>query len=173
MRRVIYFLTQPAIEREVKEQIRKDEGIIYGGQSIKKQIGIFSRPTQDYDVFVSNPKRSAYETERRVEKFTPEDDFYVKKGVNKTTYKVKYKGDDGKANTPDDESVVDFTRTPSPKPKTVMFDGLMYRSVNEELKAKQKILRDPTFGYRHQKDREDIERINLGSGRLNLKRTKF
>lgn len=157
-----YYLNEGNIERTIKDVVRKEKGIIYGAQSIKKQIPLFSRRTEDYDIFVNNPKKVAYSTEKKVESLYPGDQFFVKPAMHPGTYKLKNKGADGKPNTEDDISVADFTKMPRPRPKFKVFNGVRYRSIAQEIAAKKKILRDKEFAFRHKKDREDLNRLNLG-----------
>lgn len=157
-----YYLNEGNIERSIKKNIMKEKGIIYGAQSIKKQIPLFARRTEDYDVFVKNPRRVANKVEKEVESFSPGDNFFVKKGVNPGTWKLKHKGADMKKETQDDISVADFTLMPRPAPKFKVFQGIRYRVISQEIAAKKKILRDKQFAFRHKKDREDLNRLNLG-----------
>lgn len=157
-----YYLNEGNIERAIKNRVKKEKGIIYGAQSIKKQLPLFARRTEDYDIFVNKPRRVANKVEREVEGFAPGDDFFVKKGVNPGTWKLKHKGADMKKETQDDISVADFTKMPKPQPKFKVFGGIRYRVIREELAAKKKILRDKQFAFRHKKDREDLNRLNLG-----------
>lgn len=157
-----YYLNEGNIERAIKKNVKKEKGIIYGAQSIKKQLPLFARRTEDYDIFVKNPRRVANKVEREVEGFSKGDDFFVKKGINKGTWKLKHKGADMKRETRDDISVADFTLMPRPQPKFKVFQGVRYRIISQEIAAKKKILRDKQFAFRHKKDREDLNRLNLG-----------
>lgn len=162
MRLVPLFLNRGNINREIEAEIRRRKGIIYGARSIQKQIGgIYARGTEDYDVFVNNPRQAAVATERKIERFTPKDEFFVKKGINPGTWKLKHKGADGLAETQDDIGIADFTFTPRPSPRFNVIDGLRYRKLREEAQAKKMSLADKRFAFRHKKDREDLERINL------------
>lgn len=147
------------IKQSILNQARKENDIVYGAQAIKRRLGISARPTTDYDMFSKKPKSSAVKLEKTLDKRFKSNAFYSKKGVNPGTYKVKFVGVDDKPMTKDDIGIADYTKTPSPGPKTFKFRGVKYRVLKEELKAKQKILRDKSYAYRHEKDRKDIERI--------------
>lgn len=161
MRLIPLFLNQGNIEREILKQTKEEKGIIYGARSINKQIGIFGRSTYDYDIFSSNPRKSAVKIEKKIERYTPEDDFYVKKGVNPGTWKVKHKGADGVKGNEDDIGIVDFTETPKPTPSFNIINGVRYRKLSLERQAKLKAIRDPKFAFRKKKDTEDLNRINF------------
>lgn len=141
------------------KQARKEGNIVYGAQAIKKRLGINSRTTRDYDFYSKMPKKSALNSEKTLDRLSKKDVFFTKKGLNKTTYKVKYKGVDGKANTKDDIGIADYTQTPKKLPKTFTFRGVRYRSLREELKAKTKLLKDKSYKFRRQKDLDDVRRI--------------
>ncbi len=157
---------QHNVSRAVLKNVRKARGIVFGGQAIKRKLGINARPTKDFDVFVQKPKQIANQTQADLDKQTRRDHFYSKKGTNPGTYKVKSRGMDEIRGTEDDVGIADFTRTPKPEPKTFTFRGVRYRNLNEELAAKAKLLRDKQFAFRRKKDFEDFKRIiKFGRGR--------
>lgn len=159
-------LFQDKIEESILGRARRNNQIIYGARAIQKQIGIFSRPTVDFDIFSSSPEKDAQQEQAELDKIVGFDYFYSKKGVNPGTWKVKSKGKDGKKGTPDDEGIVDYTKTPSPKPKVKKINGIYYRNISEEIKGKKAALRDPQFAFRHAKDREDLQRIRVGRSKI-------
>jgi hypothetical protein len=153
-------LNQEEIDKIIINETRKNKDIIYGAQSIKKQIGVLSRPTIDFDIFTSNPELQAKKTEMLLEKTTkPKNDFYVKPAEHKGTYKIKNVGDDKKQNTKDDISIADYTKTPNPIPPFKIIDKVRYRTLTQEAKAKRKALKDKEYAFRHEKDRDDLERV--------------
>lgn len=154
-----FYASEGRIKGAILSRARKNKDIIYGAQSIRKQIGLTGRNTYDYDVFTKYSKRSAFDVEKKFDKITHGDNFFVKKGANATTWKVKWKGLDNKKGTHDDRSIVDYTKTPRPQPDTVSIGGIRYRTIGEELKAKKRIVNNPVFAYRREKDNEDIKRI--------------
>lgn len=165
MRRIkktyIRFLKSPDVERTILNQARKEKSVIYGAQSIKKQIGIFARGTNDYDVLSFKPKKSAKRTEKSLDKLYGWDNFYVKPAKHQGTYKVMDEGNDGRKNTDDDFNIVDYTIMPKPRPSFVVINGVRYRKISQEKIAKLKAIRDKSYAYRHAKDKEDLARINV------------
>ena len=137
----------------------KTNNIIYGAQSIKKHVGFGSRPTQDFDIMTNNPKQMAEKTENNLEKFTPKNSFYVKKGLFPGLYKVKSIGPDKIKDTKDDITFVDYSKMHSPKPISTKIDNNNFRVLNEEKAAKLKALKDDTQKFRHKKDRIDYNII--------------
>lgn len=144
-------------------QTKKEKNIVYGAQSIKKQTGLWGRDTFDFDIFSRKPIISARKTERKLDKNVDGDSFFVEKAKHKGTYKVKYVGYDLKKNTKDDISMVDYTGMPYPLPKTKIINGVRYRELSEEERKKIKILKQKSMKFRHQKDRDDLNRIKFSN----------
>lgn len=167
MRRLVRkFLLRDATEKAILNQAKEEKNIVYGGQSIKKQIGIYARPTQDYDIFSLRARKSAYRTEKRLDKLHGFNMFYVKPAKHKGTYKVMDYGTDGKRGTSDDENIVDYTKMPRPAPKYLELDGVRYRELRYEARAKRLTLKDAAYQFRHAKDNEDLIRMKLTGRKL-------
>lgn len=144
----------------IRKQVKKDNDVIYGGQSIKKQIGIYGRPTQDYDILSRTPRRSARRLERTLDKQSGGNNYYSQPAQHEGTHKVRHIGMDRKQGTDDDLDTADFTR-PERKHKTLKINGVRYTHLSESIRDKKKSLSDPKFKFRHQKDRNDLQRIRL------------
>ena len=142
----------------IKKQVKKDNNIIYGGQAMKAHMGEFARPTQDYDIFSQQPKRSADKLQKKLDKAVEADLYYDKPAIHPGTHKVYWKGPDKRKNTEDDIHLVDFSK-PERKHRTVIIDGIRYVHLNETAKDKRKALRDKQYQFRWKKDREDLNRI--------------
>ena len=161
----IRFVKAPDVERTILDQAKHENEIIYGAQSIKKQTGIFSRKTSDYDIFSLSPKKSAKKIEKKLDNVYGWNNFYVKPAMHPGTYKVMDVGMDGKPKTDDDVGVADYTVMPKPKPKFVNINGVKYRDLRYEEKAKIRSIKDKSYAYRHEKDKEDLARIKLFEGK--------
>ena len=142
--------------------VKKEKDIVYGARSIQRQTGIVSRPTSDWDIFSNKPKSSAEKTEHALDKSAGKNLYYTKPAIHAGTYKVEFVGKDMKKGTKDDVGIADFTTMPKPKPATINLGGILYRKLSGEKKAKMKALKDPTQEFRHAKDQEDFNRIELG-----------
>ena len=137
---------------------KKRKQIIYGARSIQAQNNLFARDTKDWDVFDKNPKQVAKLVEKLLDKKMLKDYFYTKEAEHKGTWKIKGRGVDGRKNTIDDESIADYSK-PEKKIPFVVLNGVRYRKLAEEIKAKQKSVADPEFEFRHKKDKDDLNRI--------------
>jgi len=146
------------IDGVIKQLVKQRKQIIYGARSIERQAGLFSRPTQDWDVFDKNPKKASNILQKKLDKLVGFDYFFSKPAMHKGTWKVKGKGEDGKANTEDDVDVADYSK-PTEKIKYMTKDGIRYRILKTELQKKVSASKDPEFEFRHEKDKNDIRRI--------------
>ena len=161
-RRKNYLMDEGRIPGEIKKQVRENKSIIYGAQSIKRQLpGYLFRDTKDYDIFSRNPKKSARQIEKKLDKSFGGDYFFVKPAMHPGTMKVKSVGLDLRKNTKDDEDVADFTKTPRQRPRTIIIDDIKYTKLSESIKDKRRSLADKESAFRHKKDRWDLNRILL------------
>jgi len=151
------------------QQFAKRKNIIYGAQSIKKQLGIRGRPTYDFDIFSNNPKKDAYAIERQLEKIAPNTDlFYVKPALHYGTFKIMFKGKDLIKNSKDDVGLIDLSKKEGII-KYIKIENNLYRILQQELKAKLKALKDPTQKFRWKKDNDDAIRIKNYLNKFNKK----
>lgn len=146
------------IEGKILNLAKNKKQVIYGARSIQKQAPFFARDTKDYDIFDKSPKKSADLMQKILDKNVGFDHYYMKEAEHKGTWKVKNRGLDGKKNTKDDESIVDYTEMPSNIPFVVIND-IRYRKLSEEIKKKKQTIKDPEFKFRHPKDKDDLRRV--------------
>src|SRR3990167_41820 len=142
----------------VEAQVRKEKGMIIGGKAVQAQLGLFTRPSYDFDVLTSRPKQSARRLEKKLDRRSGENLFYSKPiPEHPSTIKVLYIGDDHIPNTYDDQTVADFT--PYRTAQETKINGIRYMHINSVIKEKEAILRERKYAFRHNKDREDINLI--------------
>jgi len=146
------------IEKEIKQFLKENKNIVYGARSINAQTGILLRKTQDWDAYSNNPKVSAHKLQNKLDKKVGGNYFYSKPAIHKGTWKVRGVGDDLIKDTKDDVDYVDLSK-PESKVMFITIDGLRYRNLKDEIKAKKKAVADPNFKFRHEKDKADLERI--------------
>lgn len=158
------FVNKGKTNKVILKQARKEKNIVYGARSIKQRIGIFSRRTEDWDIFSNTPKASALRTEKKLDKLHGMNIFYVKAAMHPGTWKVMHKGTDLRKGTKDDYGVADYSRIPRGT-KFNVIKGVRFRTLKEEVKSKRKSLRSQKFAFRHKKDREDLIRMKI-SGAL-------
>lgn len=136
-------------DRIIKEDARKNKLVIYGMQSVAKQAPtlLFGRTTEDYDIYSKTPKKAARRVERKLDKAYGGDFFYVKPARHPGTHKVmSHVGD---------AEVADYSK-PVMKRRVVRIQRNRYTHLNESIRDKRTSLADPTYKFRHKKDKADL-----------------
>ena len=160
-----FSLNSGARKRVLLGQTKKEGNLVYGGQSLRAQMGAIARKTRDYDIFSKQPSRSANVTRKNFDRVHGRKDFFVKQGRYKNTKKVMWKGVDGRKNTRDDVGMVDYTKQTRQIPYK-RIRGVKYSTLTHETKTRHQILREKQFKFRHDKDLEDMERMKFYERRL-------
>ena len=161
MRNIAYVdvMLKSKVEKTILKQVKKNKEIVYGAKALNKQVvGFVQRPTQDYDIYSTKPKRSARQVEKKLDKLYGFDHFYTKPAMNPGTTRVMSKGKDLDKGTRDDYNVADYTEKPR-KVRVVTIGGVKYAHVSKIKEDKVKALMDPAYKFRHEKDKWDLERI--------------
>lgn len=139
----------PRIRAIILEMAKNKNQVIYGQQSVNKQLPLnLQRTTKDYDIYTKNPKQSAEELVKKLSGIYKGKKFQVVKGVNPKTYKVKM----GK------KTIADYTGTTN-KPKAVKEFGVQYAKLGYQKKKLKKIIKNPEYEWRHKKDMDTLEKI--------------
>jgi len=151
-----YYKNKELAEQLIKQDAVEDGHVIYGARAINAQLPThLQKNTEDYDVFVNNSKKEANEMEEKLDKKFGGDFFSVKQAKYPKTTKVK-------SNVTGD-TVVDYT-TKKKFPKSTNILGAKYAKLNTIKKGIKKTLKDEKSKFRWDKDKEALQRINLGSG---------
>lgn len=141
------------VKRPVKKQVRQNQSTIYGGRAMNESLPIHLRTiTTDYDIFSSNPRRSARQLERKLDRQAGGDCFVVRQAQHRGTWKVVRKNDN--------KGIADFTK-PKERFGSIRNDGVSYTDLDYEEKKRKQMLRDKKAKYRHDKARDDLTRIRL------------
>ena len=151
-----YYKKRKAINILIKNQAREKGSILYGGKALNLQLNpILRRPSDDFDIYSKTPRKSADKIERRLDKRIGTDMFFVKPAIHPGTWKVM--------NRTTGREVVDYSKLPNGV-ETKKIDGIQVASLAFIKKERRRILRDPQSKFRHKKDRDAIQRINLQQG---------
>ena len=127
--------------------------IIYGARALNKHFPKFlEKPTVDFDIFSDTPKKDADETEKALDKTFGGDYFFVEPAQHEGTYKVK-----SKINK---EGYVDYTK-PDKKIPSRKIGKHRYVKLSYVKKHILKTLKDKEAKYRHDKDRDALNRIKV------------
>lgn len=135
----------------IKRTIDKRE-VIQGERAVEAQVpDQYRRETRDFDVYSSNPERSAKETERELDWEFGGNYFRTKLAQHKGTVKV--------VSNIDDETWADYTK-PSEKIYKTKIGNTNYTTLQFELFKAKRILQQKQYAYRHKKEQDKIKRIN-------------
>ena len=138
--------------------------VIYGARAINKYLPDYLKVyTDDYDIYAKNPKKEAREVEKALDKHFGGNYFKVEPAQHPGTFRVKSRID-GK-------TYADY----SPMPKKVnskKIRGKNYITIEQLKKQKRKTLRTPTAKFRHTKDRDALNRLNLAAKVPRIKKKK-
>lgn len=149
-----YYMNKDLIEPIIQNQIIKNKGIVFGQKATNYHLPQhLDRHTEDYDIYSKNPKKSAIELEKKLDKRFGGDFFNVKRALHKGTYKVK--------SNISKKTIADFTKKPRKIPHTKAIDNIKYAKLNHLEKKLKGILKDKSKSFRHKKDRDMLNRINV------------
>ena len=137
--------------------------IIYGARALNKQLPSYlDKHTEDYDIFSPTPKKDAMQTEKKLDKHFGGDYFYVEPAKHEGTWKVK-----SKINK---QGYADYTK-PDKKIPFRKIGGKKYVRLDYVKQHIKKTLKDKEAKYRHDKDRDALNRIKVYEKLKKPKRT--
>jgi len=149
-----YYKRSGMLPIKVSSYIRKSGAILHGARALNEHFPPhLDKHTEDWDVFIKSPEKHARKLERELDKEYKGDFFEVKKGEHKGTWKVKSKIT-GK-------TVVDFTQPTKTVSHKTTLDGIKYAKIKYIKEKLMKILRDKSKKFRHEKDKEALQRIEI------------
>ncbi len=159
-RGVSFFLRKHRIPGIILKEARRRKQTIYGTHAMNQQLPLcLRRSTEDFDIYVRNPRRVSNKMQARLDKeISRGDEFFATPAKHRGTHRVVHIGLDMKRRTADDIIIADYSRLPKGL-KIVKQKGLRWESLSSIEKGKRRILRDPKSKYRHRKDRGDLHRI--------------
>jgi len=147
-------------DRTIREFIKNNNGIIFGGKAINAHAPLLlKRQSEDYDVLINNPKLSAEKLEKLLDIARRGDFHYTTPAEHRGTTKIRDVGADLKRGTKDDFTLADFTK--KRKVKTTKIQGLNFISLPELEKKRLEMIKDPKKRFRRGKDIYDLETIRL------------
>lgn len=162
--RIRYYKSKQKRKPIVEEHIREVDGIVHGARA----LNAFFPPhldahTRDYDVFDDKPKTAARQLERRLDKKFGGDYFRVEKAQHEGTWKVK--------SNVTNKTTADFTE-PDKEIPNKKINGIRYATLAYHKKKIKETLADPEKEFRHEKDKEALQRIKLFEKEKNRYRRK-
>jgi len=151
--KIKYYKNESKQDKIIKANIKKRKHIVYGARALNAHFpNYLDKPTEDYDVFSNTPKKTAHRVEKKLDKAYGGDFFFIEPAQHPGTYKVK--------SNVTKRGVADYTKPEQTIPYKVI-SGIRYVKLNHVKKSIKKTLKDKEAWYRHDKDREALQRINI------------
>ncbi len=142
----------------ILQDAAEDGHVVFGAQASNAQLPPHLRKhTEDFDIFTKKSKKEAEETEKKLDKAYGGDFFRVEVARHKGTHKVK--------SNVTNRTVADYT-SQGKKPNTKKILGVKYATLKSIKRKIGKTLRDEAKEFRHDKDRETLQRIKLHESSL-------
>lgn len=148
-----YYNNQELAKQLILQDAAEDGHIIFGAQASNAQLPPQLRKhTEDIDIFTKKSKKEAEQMEKKLDKAYGGDYFRVQQAEHKGTYKVK--------SNVTNRTVADYT-SQGKKPSVKKILGVKYATLSSIKRKLGKTLRDEASSFRHDKDRETLQRIKL------------
>ena len=148
-----YYQNKELAKQLILQDATEDGHIIHGAQASNAQLPPHLRKhTEDFDIFTKKSKKEAEQMEKKLDKAYGGDYFRVKQAEHKGTYKVK--------SNVTNRTVVDYS-SQGKKPSFKKILGTKYATLSATKRKIGKTLRDEASAFRHDKDRETLQRIKL------------
>lgn len=148
-----FYKNREKVKKVILQNAKRRGHTIYGARALNAHFPAWlDRPTEDWDIYSKTPKLTANRIEKKLDKKFGADIFFVKRATHKETWKVQNRVT--KTNT------ADYTK-PSNKIGSKRIDGINYESLEHRKKSINKVLKDKEAKFRHDKEREALQRINI------------
>jgi len=148
-----YYRNQQLAKQLILQDAAEDGHIVFGAQALNAQLPPhLNKYTEDFDVFTKQSKKEAEQMEKKLDKAYGGDYFRVQSAIHKGTYKVK--------SNVTNRTVADYTGQ-GKKPRFKKILGVKYADLKSIKRKIGKTLRDEAQEFRHDKDRETLQRIKL------------
>ncbi len=146
--------------------------IVYGAQAINAHLPEWlDKATEDWDIFSMTPEKTAKKLEKLLDKQYGGDFFKVEPAKHKGTLRIK--------NIITQRVVADIT-LPERTIDYKTIDNVNYATLEFQVESIKQVLANPAFWYRHARDTEALQRIQiykrlhpLRKGRVRRLRTKL
>lgn len=159
-----YYKNKGKTHKVIKKNLKKKKHIVHGARALNVHLpSHLDRHTEDWDVFSKTPKKTAKKVERRLDKAFGGDYFYTEPAQHKGTHKIR--------SHVTKRTVADYTK-PEKKVPYITKKGIRYTTLSYFKKHIKGTLRDPASRYRHDKDREVLQRIKIAQKRKGRKMPK-
>jgi len=148
-----YHRNKSKTKKVILKNVKKKKHVVYGARALNVFLPSFlDKETQDYDIFSKTPRATAKRVEKKLDKEYGGDFFRVEKAIHPGTYRVK-------SNITGKE-VADYTKREKGVEHTTV-RNVNYVTLDWQKKKAKRILKDPEAKFRHQKDKDTLQRIKI------------
>ena len=155
-----YYGDREMEKRIILQDAAEDGHIIFGARASNAQLPPhLQKHTEDFDIFTKKSKKEAEQMEKKLDKAYGMDSHRVERAQHKGTYKVK--------SNVTGRTVADYS-SQGKKPNFKKILGVKYADLPSIKRKISKTLRDEASAFRHDKDRETLQRIKLHEGALDF-----
>ena len=153
--KISFYKNRKRVREVVLKNVKKKKHIIFGARSLNAHFPTFlDKRTADYDILIEkgDPKKVARRLERKLDRKFGANVFVVEPALHPGTFKVK--------SVLGKEGIIDISKAEK-KIMTDKIKGIRYSSLEFERRKIKQSLADPQSKFRHDKDRERLERIKI------------
>ena len=148
-----YYRKKLLAKQLILQDAAEDKHVVFGAQASNAQLPPhLQKTTEDVDIFTKKSEKEAKQMEKKLHKAYGGDFFRVEQAKHKGTYKVK--------SNVTNRTVADYS-SQGKKPNTKTILGVKYADLKSIKRKIGKTLRDESSSFRHDKDRETLQRIKL------------
>jgi len=148
-----YYRKKLLAKQLILQDAAEDKHVVFGAQASNAQLPPhLQKTTEDVDIFTKKSEKEAKQMEKKLDKAYGGDFFRVEQAKHKGTYKVK--------SNVTNRTVADYS-SQGKKPNTKTILGVKYADLKSIKRKIGKTLRDESSSFRHDKDRETLQRIKL------------
>lgn len=148
-----YYRNIELAKQLILQDAAEDGHIVFGAQASNAQLPPhLQKRTEDFDIFTKKSKKEADQMEKKLDEAYGGDYFRVQEAKHKGTYKVK--------SNVTNRTVADYT-SQGKKPNIKKILGVKYATLSSIKRKINKTLSDEKQEFRHDKDRETLQRIKL------------
>jgi len=155
-----YYGNKELAKQLILQDAQEDGHVVFGAQASNIQLSpSLRKTTEDVDIFTKKSKKEAEQMEKKLDKAYGGDYFRVEQAKHKGTYKVR--------SNVTNRTVADYT-SQGKKPATKKILGVKYATLDSIKRKIGKTLKDEASAFRHDKDRETLQRIKLQESSFNF-----
>ena len=148
-----YYRKKLLAKQLILQDAAEDKHVVFGAQASNAQLPPhLQKTTEDVDIFTKKSEKEAKQMEKKLDKAYGGDFFRVEQAKHKGTYKVK--------SNVTNRTIADYS-SQGKKPNTKTILGVKYADLKSIKRKIGKTLKDESSSFRHDKDRETLQRIKL------------